>query len=299
MLLNNKDYILNKIINQEELARKQIGVVKVFNYSQLNKTVYYYYNHSKTNKTKYTLDDMIAEAYYLILTTIDKIEIDFNKDTLKYINYLNRCLTNHYHTLYNENLKDIKPKYIDDVYDDYDNRTGEERLRVEDTSTFIYFPVDSTYNNYINFIVDNKENIFNDKELLILEDIMYNKSKYSDKVKKMLKELNTTVNIDNHKNSLMNKISRRYNVWRLINEVLLGNYDDALKFIFKNKYNSNIKLPIDEVETLIQLLEYNIYSRDYFIKKYDYYYIYNIGLYIYQTKVKLYNKILAGDIYDN
>ena len=73
MIIIKKELIFNKIINMKELEKEQQGIVKIFNYSQLNKTVYYYYNHSKTNKTKYTLDDMIGEAYYLILTSIDKI----------------------------------------------------------------------------------------------------------------------------------------------------------------------------------------------------------------------------------
>lgn len=298
--MTNKEIILNEIINYEELVKEQKGCVKVFNYTQLNKTVYYYYNHSKTNKTKYNLDDMVAEAYYLILTTIDKMNIDFNTEKTKYINYLNRCLTNHYHTLYNQELKDVKTSYIEDLcFKDDNNNSSIDKLKIDNQSEHTYFPVDDTYSNYIMFIIENKHNIFNEKEVMILEDIMYNKNKYSEKVKKMLVELNTTVNIDNHKNSLMNKINRRFNIWCLINEVLEGNYENALKFIYRDKYNDNIKFNKEYANTLIQLLEYNIYKKEYFINKYNYYYVYNIGVHMYQMKVKLHKKMLAGDKYGN
>ena len=121
---------------------------------------------------------------------------------------------------------------------------------------------------------------------------MYNQNKYSKKVKQLLEELNTTVNVDNHKNSLMNKIYRRYNIWKLINEVNEGNYNNALAFIYKDKYNKCFKCNEEYKETLILLLEYNLYKKDYFIDKYNFKYIYNIGIHIYQTKMKLYNKLI-------
>lgn len=300
----NRDYIINDLINLNELSKEQRGCVKVFNYTQLNKTVYYYYHLN--NKTKLTLDDFIAEAYYFIITNIDKIKIDYDKERDKYINYLNKAISNNYKALYNKEQKETH-LYIEDVYSNNnsinDRNNAIEQVEDKSLSKKEYFPVDNTYNEYLNFLLDNKYYIFNEKEIIILNDIISNNFQYTERVRQLLKNINTTKYLYNHKTSLMGKINRRYYIYILLKEIEEDKYINSLKYIYKDKYSDDLinTSLYNNKQLLIQLLEYKLYSKEYFTTKYkceDIYKINRLNVYMYLIKRKLYEEI-RGNTYGN
>ena len=290
-----KDKILEEIIDYNKLLSDNPNT-NVFKINKINNLV----NYIKQRNLNNDIQDIKAEIIVEITRIVKYKNLgDYYNEKDKYINTLCRILFNNINFKYKttNNMYAIERyKYsLEDSYNELSNIS-------DINNTVIQNNCEKKYMEYIDFIINNKKKIFTDKEILLLNELLYDVDRsckatvFSTNSRKLLK---LTYNcpykdVRNKINSLILKIKRKFIIWDSLNSINKCNdYTKAINYIYKD-YDYNLFISnklLENKSDIILILEYKLFNKDYLENKYPKLFtVKNIEMKIYNIKRNLLKK---------
>lgn len=256
------------MINKQEIMEEYIDFNKiasntsynVFKENKLNGLVNYFCRRNMTEDREDIVGDMIATTIFYINKLDPTLFID-NK--IHYLNLLSRC---------------VKNKLMKQYINKEDNKLVKTELNTDyvvekEEESFIY-----TDNGLNLDILTEKERIFNSLELKILDEMLYENNikttKFNKKnINKIMNEYEINIHcVHNTAQKIIRTIYSKTDIYNAKQEIINNNdVKEAVMIIFGQSKAFEIDLDKALIfkNELIICLDYNLYSKDYFFKKYS------------------------------